>query len=97
MEFEWDLTKEKENIEKHRCTFIEATECFSDPKGIQLVDAEHSKTEERFYWVGKSRSGRLLTTRFTRRDKHIRIFGCAEWRKFRRLYNEAAQDEQLED
>ena len=92
MEFEWDFRKERENQKKHKVSFSEAVEAFSDPNGIQLVDTSHSNSEERFYWVGKSDSGRVLTTRFTRRGPKIRIIGSAEWRKFRRLY-ETAQDE----
>ncbi len=53
MEFEWDLAKEQANISKHKHTFSEAVEAFQDPKGVQLVDREHSAKEERFYWVGK--------------------------------------------
>ena len=44
-----------------------------------------------FYWVGKRSSGRVLTTRFTRRGTKIRIIGSAEWREFRRLYSEKAK------
>ncbi len=86
MEFEWDNEKEQENIKKHRVTFLEAMESFLDPRGFQMADPEHSQLERRFYWIGKSKSGRILTSRFTLRDSKIRIFGSAEWRKFRRLY-----------
>lgn len=89
MEFEWDLKKELENKQKHGASFTEAIETFSDPYGIQLIDTEHSSSEERLYWVGKSDTGRVLTTRFTKRGSKIRIIGCAEWRKFRRLYEAA--------
>ncbi len=86
MEFEWDLSKEWVNIRKHGVTFSEAVESFLDPHGFQLVDGKHSQQEGRFYWVGRSKTGRVLTTRFTRRGQKIRIIGSAEWRKFRRLY-----------
>ncbi len=49
MEFEWDLSKESENIRKHSVTFGEASSCFSDPQGIQLMDSEHSKSEVRYF------------------------------------------------
>lgn len=91
MEFEWDADKEAKNISTHGCTFTEAVEAFGDPQGIKLVDKKHSGKEKRFYWVGRSASGRILTTRFTIRGKTIRIIGCAEWRKFRRLYIEATK------
>lgn len=52
MEFEWALSKELENLRKHRVTFSEAVESFLDPQGFQLVDAKHSVREKRFFWVG---------------------------------------------
>ena len=88
MEFEWDLSKEIENLQKHGIDFVEAIETFSDPDGFQLRDIGHSIVETRFFWVGKSRTGKVITTRFTRRENIIRIFGAASWRKFGRLYNE---------
>ena len=72
-------------------SFAEAVESFFDPHGLLLVDEKHSGVEDRFYWVGKSSSGRVLTTRFTRRGAKIRIIGSAEWREFRRLYSEKAK------
>lgn len=91
MEFEWDLAKEQANISKHGHTFSEAVEAFQDPKGVQLVDRKHSDHEKRFYWVGKVSSGKILTVWFTRRGNKVRIIGCAEWRKFRSFYYEAAK------
>lgn len=91
MEFEWDAIKERENKRKHRIDFLEATSSFLDPQGFQLVDTKHSEEEERFYWVGKSLTGRILTTWFTQRGQHIRIIGSAEWRKFRKLYHETTK------
>ncbi len=93
VEFEWDLSKELENLRRHRVSFLEAVESFSDPDGFQLTDVKHSQTEPRFYWIGRSGSGRTLTTRFTRRGNVIRIIGSACWRKFRRLYDERTQNQ----
>jgi uncharacterized DUF497 family protein len=72
-----------ENFKKHGIAFAEAVETFSDPDGFQLTDTNHSAIEERFFWVGKSESGKVLTTRFTRRG----------WRKFARFYNERTKTE----
>lgn len=93
MEFVWDLSKEKENIGKHKVTFLESIESFSDRNGFVLEDIKHSKSESRLFWIGKSLSGRILTTRFTKRGNVIRIIGSAEWRKYRRLYNETTKVE----
>ena len=92
LEFEWDLLKDAANLRKHGCSFLEAVETFKDPKGLQLVDRKHSLSEPRRYWVGRAATGRVLTTWFTMRGSKVRIIGCAEWRKFRSLY-EAAQNE----
>jgi uncharacterized DUF497 family protein len=83
-------TRARTPTRKHRVSFAEAIESFFDPNGLLLVDENHSRAEDRFYWVGKSSSGRVLTTRFTRRGTRIRIIGSAEWREFRRLYSEKA-------
>ena len=91
MEFEWDTKKEADNLRTHRVSFAEAVEAFFDRQRLLLVDEKHSAAEDRFYWVGKSASGRVLTTRFTRRGTKIRIIGSAEWREFRRLYSEKTQ------
>lgn len=88
MDFEWDYFKEIENQQKHGISFAEAIETFADPKGFALLDEKHSEEEQRYYWVGQSSSGRILTTRYTRRGDKIRIIGSAEWRKFRKLYYE---------
>ena len=91
MEFEWDADKELANIQKHKVAFGEAIETFFDAKGFQLVDRKHSAGEPRFYWIGKSGQGRVLTTWFAKRGSMIRIIGSAEWRQFRRLYNETTE------
>jgi uncharacterized protein len=91
--FEWDMSKEVLNIRKHGVSFLEAVESFSDPSGFQLSDTKHSHVEPRFYWVGKCMSGKVLTTRFTRRGELIRIIGSAAWRSFKRLYDERTKTE----
>ncbi len=96
MEFEWDRSKERENVRKHKVTFMEAVESFFDPRGFVLTDAKHSHKEQRFYWVGKTSGGKVLTTRYTRRGSRIRIIGSAEWREFRRLYYEKTERKKSE-
>jgi uncharacterized DUF497 family protein len=92
VEFEWDYAKEQTNIKKHGYTFSEAVEAFRDPDGIQLVDEKHSDAEFRYFWVGKIRTGKVITVWYTRRRDKIRIIGCAEWRKLRSFYYEAAKN-----
>ncbi len=91
LSFEWDASKEVSNIHKHRVNFLEAVETFFDPQGIQMIDKCHSQSEIRYYWVGRSKNNRILTTWFTWRKEDIRIIGIAEMRKFKKVYYETAQ------
>lgn len=84
--FEWDLKKELENKFKYKISFTEAMEVFADPKVIHLEDSKHSSEEDRYYAVGKTKKGKVLTVRYTVREKIIRIFGAAQWRKWRKYY-----------
>ena len=85
--FEWDKNKERRNLEKHGIDFSMAVESFEDPDGIKMADPAHTTVfEERFYWIGKTKDERILTTWFTKRGQKIRIIGSAEFRKFRRMY-----------
>ncbi|MCC6424476.1 MAG: BrnT family toxin [Phycisphaerales bacterium] len=97
MEFEWDESKERDNLRKHGVSFAHAIEAFRDPKGIRLKDVTHSSTERRYYWVGEDLSGKIITVRFTQRGAKIRIIGCGYWRKYRRYYYEANKIGQSED
>jgi uncharacterized DUF497 family protein len=81
------------SLRKHKVSFTEATETVLDPTGLQLVDRKHSRRELRLYWVGKSSRGKILKTWFMHRNDKIRIIGCAEIRRFRRLYNERTETE----
>lgn len=69
MEFVWNKIKEEQNIRKHNVSFLEAVETFSDPQGIRLFDIKHSTKESRYFWIGKTKNDRILTTRFTIRGK----------------------------
>lgn len=91
MEFEWDSSKAKSNLKKHKVSFSEAAESFADPNGFTLRDGKHSKSEDRYYWTGTSSTGRILTTWYTKRNGNIRIIGSAELRDFKRMYNEKAK------
>lgn len=84
--FEWDIGKELENIAKHGIDFRTAIEIFSDPKVLHLEDERHSSVEDRFYAVGKTLRGEVITVRYTTRGSMVRIFGAAKWRKWRRYY-----------
>lgn len=93
MEFEWDDKKEAANVKKHGISFLVAVECFEDPKSLVFDDTAHSESEQRFFLIGKTKAGRVLTVWYTERANKYRIIGCAEFRKLRRLYNERTKGE----
>lgn len=84
-DFEWDKTKNLENILKHGVSFYEAQYAFADEKRIILKDDYHSQEENRYFCLGRVGDG-ILTVRFTCRGGKIRIFGAAFWRKGKARY-----------
>ena len=83
--FEWDSQREAENEAKHGVNFETAQYAFFDPYRLIVHDAKHSESEERWFCIGKVED-RILTVRFTYREGVIRIFGAAQWRKWRKFY-----------
>jgi uncharacterized DUF497 family protein len=83
--FEWDEIKNRLNQKKHNISFEEAQYTFLDSQRIIAKDLEHSKTEERFYCLGKIAEN-IVTVRFTYRNKKIRIIGAGYWRKGKQIY-----------
>ncbi len=84
-DFEWDETKNEENILKHGVSFVEAQHAFSDEQRIILEDVGHSAREQRYFCLGKVHDD-ILTVRFAWREGTIRIIGAAFWRKGKKRY-----------
>lgn len=85
--FVWDPRKEKVNIRKHGINFTRAAKAFKDDKRKVFTDSRHSEKEPRYFCVGKV-GGRIITVRFTYRQRKIRIYGAGYWRKGKRYYEE---------
>ena len=85
MTFEWDESKNAENILKHRASFAKAQMAFADPIRVILKDDEHSINEQRFYCIGNIES-RIITVRFTIRNDNICIYDAGYWRKQKIIY-----------
>lgn len=87
-EFEWD----KGNIEKNKKHYVEdkeAEEIFLDEGKVIYKDTLHSKDEERFIILGRTKNGRLLYTAFTYRKKKIRVISSRDANKREvKLYEE---------
>lgn len=75
MEIEYDPTKEKRNLRKHRIGFEEAASCFQDDQALAMEDP-FSENELRWALIGLSRRFRLLTVVYTLRNGRIRIISA---------------------
>ncbi len=63
--FEWDPTKVKQNIRKHKVSFQRAATIFRDPHAISIFDDEHSREEDRWITIGLDSEGILLVVSHT--------------------------------
>lgn len=73
MRFEWDGSKARSNLRKHRVSFDEAVTVFYDPLAATFADPDHSRDERRLVTVGYSARGRLLVVCHTERGEAIRL------------------------
>ena len=89
--FEWDKIKEQANIAKHGVSFTAASHVFDDPKYFVTEDTKHSTDEARWICFGMV-DGKVMTVRFTYRDKKVRIIGAAYWRKGRKSYEKRVKN-----
>jgi uncharacterized protein len=88
VEFEWDESKARDNLEKHGVTFEEAAEIFFDPF-YQKGDAS-AEDDQREFVIGYSVAQRLLLVVYVERGERTRIISARRaTRRERRLYEEA--------
>ena len=89
MKFEWDILKNKENIEKHGISFEESQLAFCDQKRIVEKDIKHSTSDEtRYFLYGDTGKG-VATVRFVMRKNNVRIIGAGYWRQGRKKYEQS--------
>ncbi len=92
IDFEWDITKAKTNLRKHRVAFNEATTVLKDRLSITIHDPDHSVDEDRYITIGASIAGRLLMVAHTDRGNRTRIINARELtRKEREAYENEIQ------
>ena len=58
--FEWDPTKAKKNLSKHKISFEDAASIFKDKNSISMFDESHSENEERWATIGLDARTRTL-------------------------------------
>lgn len=84
--FEWDEEKNSQNILKHEIDFYEAKYAFKDKNRVIANDQAHSTKSEKRYFCIALLNDKIVTVRFTKRGKLIRIIGAGYWRKGRKIY-----------
>ncbi|HSP16764.1 MAG TPA: BrnT family toxin [Thermoanaerobaculia bacterium] len=85
--FEWDEGNLDKNWQRHGVAFWECEEIVLNRPLVVRPDSEHSKTELRYYALGRTEAGRLLFVAFTIRRKLIRPISARDMTaKERRVY-----------
>ena len=76
IDFVCDENKQRINKQKHGIDFLDASSAFFDPLSIPLFDTEHSKTEDRFRFIGLSKAGIVLFIVYTVRNGAVRLISA---------------------
>ena len=94
--FEWDKHNSEKIKMKHDVTPVECEQVFFNIPVIAGDDVKHSKTENRFYVLGQTDSGRLLFMVFTVHNDKLRIISARDMnRKERRVYQAHEEDSEV--
>jgi uncharacterized DUF497 family protein len=96
----WDPVKAAENFKKHRVSFEEAGQIFSDPLRATEDDEEHSGNEDRIRSFGSTAAGKVLFVCYTLQENEVRLISARlATRSERRSYMDEEQmiyDEPME-
>jgi uncharacterized protein len=90
--FDWDEGNRGKSADRHAVTAGEAEQPVFRQPFLVAYDTAHSQTEERFWALGQSASGRRLFLVFTLRDNRIRVISARDMnRRERGIYEKAQQ------
>lgn len=91
MQFEWDIEKERSNVEKHGLDFHTAALVFNDNARIEKYDEAHSIEEYRYITIGLvDKTAVVVVVVYTEREPRIRII-------FARVATKREQEEYYND
>ena len=79
--FDWDPSKARQNLIKHRVAFKEAVIVFRDANAVSMYDDEHSGEEDRWLTIGMNWSGKVFVVCHTfkaesRNRAYVRIISA---------------------
>lgn len=90
--FQWDAGNSSKNWKRHRVTQGETEQVFLNQPLLLAEDARHSATEPRYFALGRSDFGRLLSVAFTIRGTRVRVISARPMsRRERDTYVEAEE------
>ena len=91
IQFIWDKGNKEKNWLKHKVINKECEEVFFDKNKKITKDIFHSKKEQRYILIGKTKKNRCLFTVFATRKNKIRIISARDLnRKEKKLYEKSA-------
>jgi hypothetical protein len=89
--FQWDEGNSDKNWRRHQVTQPEAEQVFFNRPVLVADDPGHSAKETRYFALGRTAAGRLLSVVFTIRGELLRVISARPMsRRERTFYGEAA-------
>jgi uncharacterized DUF497 family protein len=90
--FQWDEGNSQKNWDKHRVTGSECEQVFFNQPLLVKDDVSHSKTESRYYALGRTDANRQLFLVFTVRENLVRVISARDMgRRERKVYEKVAK------
>ena len=86
--FQWDEGNINKNLHKHNVENWECEQIFFNEPLIILDDPKHSLSEKRWAAFGRTDTGRLITTIFTKRGKLLRVISARDMNRKERIFYE---------
>jgi uncharacterized DUF497 family protein len=86
--YEWDATKARSNLRKHKVSFAEAASVFLDQLALSFSGPDRSDEEDREITIGISSRKRALFVSHCERGERIRIISARKATRKERLQYE---------
>ena len=95
--FEWDAGNSDKNWRSHQVRQSEAEQVLLNRPVVFAADLKHSRTEARFFTLGRTDSGRHLAIVFTTRGELVRVISARPMsRAERRAYDQVEAKSQAD-
>lgn len=88
LSFDWDDGNINKNFAKHLISSEISEESFGDPNLLTFPDPSHSKIEERYHLIGRTKLNDILFITYTLRKNKIRIISARVANKKERSFYE---------